>query len=80
MAVRPPGRRGDAVAGFFGAALNFPTVLFSFLLLVVVGYWLLVPTGVLDLGDDLDVEALRTGATPCGNCPPIDQRIVDRQC
>ncbi|MGC5028426.1 hypothetical protein [Micromonospora sp. DT229] len=44
------------MTGFLGAALSFPTVLFSFLLVVVVGYWLLVLTGVLDLGDDLDVD------------------------
>ncbi|MGC5051285.1 hypothetical protein ACLQ2S_07530 [Micromonospora sp. DT48] len=44
--------------GFLGAALSFPTVLFSFLLVVVVGYWLLVLTGVLDLGDDLDVDGV----------------------
>ncbi|MEU3456344.1 hypothetical protein ABZ671_22520 [Micromonospora sp. NPDC006766] len=49
------------VADFFGAALAFPTVLFSFLLLVVVGYWLLVLTGVLDLGDDLDVDGVTGG-------------------
>jgi hypothetical protein len=46
------------VTGFLGAALSFPTVLFSFLLVVVVGYWLLVLTGVLDLGDDLDVDGV----------------------
>ncbi|QOC94669.1 OB-fold-containig protein [Micromonospora craniellae] len=44
------------MTGFLGTALSFPTVLFSFLLVVVVGYWLLVLTGVLDLGDDLDVD------------------------
>ncbi|MEU8263002.1 hypothetical protein AB0C02_20525 [Micromonospora sp. NPDC048999] len=49
------------MADFFGAALTFPTVLFSFLLLVVVGYWLLVLTGVLDLGDDLDVDGVTGG-------------------
>jgi hypothetical protein len=49
------------VADFLGAALGFPTVLFSFLLLVVVGYWLLVLTGVLDLGDDLDVDGVPGG-------------------
>lgn len=46
------------MTGFVGTALSFPTVLFSFLLLVVVGYWLLVLTGVLDLGDDLDVDGV----------------------
>ncbi|MFU8872813.1 hypothetical protein [Micromonospora sp. SL4-19] len=49
------------MTGFLGAALGFPTVLFSFLLLVVVGYWLLVLTGVLDLGDDLDVDGVPGG-------------------
>jgi len=49
------------VAGFLGAALSFPTVLFSFLLLVVVGYWLLALTGVLDFGDDLDVDGVPGG-------------------
>ncbi|SCG48610.1 hypothetical protein [Micromonospora inositola] len=49
------------MAGFLGTALSFPTVLFSFLLLVVVGYWLLVLTGVLDLGDDLDVDGVPGG-------------------
>ncbi|PWR13043.1 hypothetical protein DKT69_22135 [Micromonospora sicca] len=46
------------MTGFVGTALSFPTVLFSFLLLVVVGYWLLVLTGVLDLGDDLDLDGV----------------------
>ncbi|MEU5939135.1 hypothetical protein ABZ807_08070 [Micromonospora sp. NPDC047548] len=49
------------MTGFLGTALSFPTVLFSFLLLVVVGYWLLVLTGVLDLGDDLDVDGVPGG-------------------
>ncbi|RZU72615.1 hypothetical protein EV384_0986 [Micromonospora kangleipakensis] len=49
------------MAGFLDTALSFPTVLFSFLLLVVVGYWLLVLTGVLDLGDDLDVDGAPGG-------------------
>ncbi|WP_370017877.1 hypothetical protein [Planotetraspora sp. GP83] len=40
---------------FVGAALGFPAVLFSFMLLVVIGYWLLVPLGGLglELPDDL---------------------------
>ncbi|SCL23516.1 hypothetical protein GA0070616_2740 [Micromonospora nigra] len=46
------------MSGFVGAALSFPTVLFGFLLVVVVGYWLFVLTGVLDLGDDLDVDGV----------------------
>ncbi|MEU2614908.1 hypothetical protein ABZ570_25480 [Micromonospora sp. NPDC007271] len=49
------------MAEFFGTALSFPTVLFSFLLLVVVGYWLLVLTGVLDFGDDLDLDGVPGG-------------------
>ncbi|RKN48204.1 hypothetical protein [Micromonospora endolithica] len=49
------------MTGFLGAALGFPTVLFSFLLVVVVGYWLLTLTGVLDLGDDLDVDGVPGG-------------------
>ncbi|WP_446217734.1 hypothetical protein [Micromonospora sp. IBHARD004] len=49
------------MAGFLDTALSFPTVLFSFLLLVVVGYWLLVLTGVLDFGDDLDVDGAPGG-------------------
>jgi hypothetical protein len=63
--VRPSGTAagygGGEVAGFLGVALSFPTVLFSFLLVVVVGYWLLVLTGVLDLGDDLDVDGVPGG-------------------
>ncbi|NES14445.1 MULTISPECIES: DUF1449 family protein [Micromonospora] len=49
------------MADFLGAALSFPTVLFSFLLVVVVGYWLLVLTGVFDLGEDLDVHGVPGG-------------------
>ncbi|GGM02434.1 OB-fold-containig protein [Micromonospora yangpuensis] len=45
------------MAGFVDAVLAFPTVLFSFLLVVVVGYWLLVLTGVLDIGEDADADA-----------------------
>lgn len=51
----------ESVGGFVGVALSFPTVLFSFLLLVVIGYWLLVLTGVLDLGDDLDIDGVPGG-------------------
>ncbi|QVQ50477.1 DUF1449 domain-containing protein [Spiractinospora alimapuensis] len=35
---------------FLDAALGFPTVLFSFALVVVLAYWLLALLGVLDLG------------------------------
>ncbi|GII58435.1 hypothetical protein Pth03_68240 [Planotetraspora thailandica] len=40
---------------FVGAALGFPAVLFSFMLAVVIGYWVLVLLGGLDgdLPDDL---------------------------
>ncbi|WP_200208734.1 OB-fold-containig protein [Micromonospora coerulea] len=60
------------MGGFFATALSFPTVLFSFLLLVVVGYWLLVLTGVLDLGDDLDADGVPGGVLAglgLGNVP-----------
>ncbi len=39
--------------GFFGAALSFPAVIFSFALLVVIGYWILVLLGGIDI-DALD--------------------------
>lgn len=42
------------MGGFVDAALGFPTVLFTFLLVVVIGYWLLVLVGALD------IEALDT--------------------
>lgn len=46
---------------FVDAALAFPTVLFTFLLIVVIGYWLLVLAGglgvdALDADVDLDVD------------------------
>ncbi|MEW9550089.1 hypothetical protein [Nonomuraea sp. NPDC050783] len=37
---------------FFSMALSFPTVVFSFLLVVVAAYWLVVITGVAELDDD----------------------------
>lgn len=40
------------MGGFFEAALSFPTVLFTPLLLLVVGYWLLVLIG----GTELDAD------------------------
>jgi hypothetical protein len=41
------------MSGFFAAAVGFPAVLFSFMLVVVVLYWLLVLVGAdLDLLDD----------------------------
>ncbi|GAA4896847.1 OB-fold-containig protein [Streptomonospora salina] len=42
--------------GLLEASLAFPTVLFSFLLLVVVGYWLFVVLGAVDT-DILDFDA-----------------------
>jgi hypothetical protein len=44
------------MSGFIDAALGFPAVLFSFLLVVVVGYWLLVVLGGADV-DGLDGDA-----------------------
>jgi hypothetical protein len=39
------------MSGFVTAALAFPAVLFSFLLIVVIGYWVLALVGVLDVED-----------------------------
>ncbi|QKV77706.1 hypothetical protein [Amycolatopsis sp. Hca4] len=39
------------MSGFVAAALGFPAVLFSFLLVLVVGYWVLALVGVFDLED-----------------------------
>lgn len=41
---------------FLDVALGFPTALFSFLLVVVVGYWALVLFGVVGLDDDAAAE------------------------
>jgi hypothetical protein len=41
---------------FVDAALGFPAVLFTFLLVVVVGYWILVLLGALDI-EALDFDA-----------------------
>ncbi|GLU50058.1 OB-fold-containig protein [Nocardiopsis ansamitocini] len=47
---------------FFTAALGFPTVLFSFALLVVIGYWALVVLGGLGVDSlDPDTEGLADG-------------------
>lgn len=47
------------MSDFFDVAFRFPAVLFTFLLVVVIGYWLLVLSGVVDFGTgsgaDLDV-------------------------
>ncbi|MEH1128595.1 hypothetical protein [Micromonospora sp. CPCC 206061] len=45
------GGRREAMGGFVEATLEFPTVLFSFLLLIVVAYWVLVLTGTTDVED-----------------------------
>ncbi|KZB86910.1 hypothetical protein AVL48_25060 [Amycolatopsis regifaucium] len=42
------------MGGFVTAALGFPAVLFSFLLIVVIGYWLLALLGAVD-ADGFDV-------------------------
>ncbi|MCK2214119.1 YqiJ family protein [Actinomadura sp. ATCC 31491] len=44
--------------------MSFPTVVFSFLLVVVVGYWLIVITGVVELDDD--AAWLGLGGVPAG--------------
>lgn len=41
---------------FVEAALDFPTVLFSFLLLVVVGYWVLVLVGAAEVDTDAEPD------------------------
>jgi hypothetical protein len=50
---------------FLHAALGFPTVVFSFLLVVVVGYWLIVIFGLFDF-DDGDASRLGLGGVPAG--------------
>ncbi|WP_028937464.1 hypothetical protein [Pseudonocardia spinosispora] len=42
---------------FVDAALSFPTVLFSFLLVVVVAYWLVAAFGVLDVDDGAQLDS-----------------------
>jgi hypothetical protein len=51
---------------FFNAALSFPAVIFSFLLAVVVVYWLLVLIGTLDVEiGDLDMaDGIGLGGVP----------------
>jgi Protein of unknown function (DUF1449) len=46
---RKRGGTARVMGGFVDAALGFPAVLFTFLLIVVVGYWLLVLFGALDV-------------------------------
>lgn len=43
---------------FVGAALGFPAVVFSFALLVVIGYWVLVLLGGVDADTDADIDLL----------------------
>ncbi|MEV0593441.1 hypothetical protein [Nonomuraea cavernae] len=45
--------------------LSFPTVIFSFLLVVVVAYWVVVIAGLLDL-DEPDATWLGLGGVPAG--------------
>lgn len=49
---------------FFTIALSFPTVIFSFLLVVVAAYWLVVITGLFELEDD--ATWLGLGGVPAG--------------
>jgi hypothetical protein len=53
------GRRG-VMGGFVDAALGFPAVLFTFLLIVVIAYWLLVLFGALDF-EALDGDGFLDG-------------------
>ncbi len=50
---------------FLHVALDFPTVIFSFLLIVVIGYWVVVITGLFDL-DGADAPWLGFGGVPAG--------------
>lgn len=50
---------------FLQAVLGFPTVLFSFLLVIVVAYWVIALTGLLDL-DDVDASWLGLAGAPAG--------------
>ncbi|WP_310372236.1 OB-fold-containig protein [Catenuloplanes atrovinosus] len=57
------------MGGFIDAALGFPAVLFSFLLVVVVGYWGLVLVGGADLdllGGGVDADGLDGDAGDAG--------------
>jgi hypothetical protein len=49
---------------FIHTALSFPTVVFSFLLVMVAAYWLVVVTGLFELDDD--VPWLGLGGVPAG--------------
>ncbi|WP_336212452.1 hypothetical protein [Nonomuraea sp. LPB2021202275-12-8] len=50
---------------FLHVALSFPTAIFSFLLIVVLGYWIVVITGLFDL-DGGDAPWLGFGGAPAG--------------
>ncbi|MEU8246426.1 hypothetical protein [Nonomuraea sp. NPDC048916] len=50
---------------FLDVVLSFPTVIFSFLLVVVIGYWVIVVTGLFDL-DEADAAWLGLGGAPAG--------------
>ncbi|TLQ47544.1 hypothetical protein [Streptomyces marianii] len=55
------------MAEFLQAAAGFPTVLFTSALLVVIGFWLLVLTGVADpdsFDADVDTDAAGLGGVP----------------
>lgn len=49
---------------FLRVALSFPTAVFSFLLIVVAGYWIVVITGISDL--EGDAPWLGFGGVPAG--------------
>jgi len=50
------GEGTTAMGGFVTAALGFPAVLFSFLLIVVIGYWLLALLGAVDADDAVEFD------------------------
>jgi hypothetical protein len=52
------------MSGFVAAALAFPAVLFSFLLVVLIGYWVLALLGVLDVLGVEDGEIGFFGGVP----------------
>ncbi|MFI7634006.1 hypothetical protein [Nonomuraea sp. NPDC049400] len=49
---------------FLDTVLSFPTIIFTFLLVVVIGYWLTVITGLFELEDD--AVWLGLGGVPAG--------------
>ncbi len=49
--------------GFLQTALSFPTVLFSFLLILAIIYWVIVALGMVEIVVlDLDAESVVDGA------------------